>query len=249
MAHNCQFSLATRKYQQPNDARMSAAKETPSAASSSSVSGSQDGATQATDSTSAMHMLGYMYEKNDAIFGSITRNTEYTDSSDSLPDPVLKASRAVPPRPYTDMLVKNFFDSVNYHYGILHQPSFMIVYVDWWSHRREVQSLRNSSTVALTCLILRICANSTQFLSPQNSSQLESDLGDSVRDLSKSYHEAAQTISGFLSPGSGGLVNAQQLFLSATWHKGEADFVRSWHELGAAVRQAQEIGIVVPLIE
>ncbi|UKZ51078.1 hypothetical protein TrVGV298_004833 [Trichoderma virens] len=200
MAHNCQFSLATRKYQQPNDARMSAAKETPSAASSSSVSGSQDGATQATDSTSAMHMLGYMYEKNDAIFGSITRNTEYTDSSDSLPDPVLKASRAVPPRPYTDMLVKNFFDSVNYHYGILHQPSFMIVYVDWWSHRREVQSLRNSSTVALTCLILRICANSTQFLSPQNSSQLESDLGDSVRDLSKSYHEAAQTISGFLSP-------------------------------------------------
>ncbi|EHK21637.1 uncharacterized protein TRIVIDRAFT_152144, partial [Trichoderma virens Gv29-8] len=165
------------------------------------------------------------------------------DSSDSLPDPVLKASRAVPPRPYTDMLVKNFFDSVNYHYGILHQPSFMIVYVDWWSHRREVQSLRNSSTVALTCLILRICANSTQFLSPQNSSQLESDLGDSVRDLSKSYHEAAQTISGFLSPGSGGLVNAQQLFLSATWHKGEADFVRSWHELGAAVRQAQEIGI------
>lgn len=51
---------------------MSAAKETPSTASSSSVSGSQDDATQVTNSASAMHMLGYMYEKNDAIFGSIT---------------------------------------------------------------------------------------------------------------------------------------------------------------------------------
>ncbi|KAL7952910.1 N-terminal binuclear Zn cluster-containing/DNA binding domain-containing protein [Trichoderma compactum] len=243
MAHKCQFSQSTQRYQKPNETRMSAAKETPSTASSSSVSGSQDDATQVTNSASAMHMLGYMYEKNDAIFGSITRNAEYTDSPEALPDPIVKASRAVPPRPYTDILVKFFFDNVNYHYGILHQPSFMVIYVDWWCHRREAQSLRNASTIALTCLILRICANSTQFLPPQTSSQLELDLGDSVQNLSKSYHDAAQIISGFLSPGSGGLVNAQQLFLSATWHKGEADFVRSWHELGAAVRQAQEIGI------
>ncbi|PNP47833.1 hypothetical protein TGAMA5MH_00885 [Trichoderma gamsii] len=141
------------------------------------------------------------------------------------------------------MLLKNFFDNVNYHYGILHQPSFMAVYVEWWSQRRDAQSLRNPLALALTCLILRICANSTQFLSPQASSQLELDLGDSIQNLSKAYHDAAQTISSFLSPGTGGLLNAQQLFLAATWHKGQADFVRSWHELGAAVRQAQEIGI------
>ncbi|KAK1237236.1 hypothetical protein MKX08_002861 [Trichoderma sp. CBMAI-0020] len=169
--------------------------------------------------------------------------TQYVDSIESLPEPIVQASRAISPRPYTDMLLKNFFDNVNYHYGILHQPSFMAVYVDWWSQRRDAQSLRNPLALGLTCLILRICANSTQFLSPHASSQLELDLGDSIQNLSKTYHDAAQTISSFLSPGTGGLLNAQQLFLAATWHKGQADFVRSWHELGAAVRQSQEIGI------
>lgn len=174
-----------------------------------------------------------------------TQETQYVESTEPLPEPVVQASRAISPRPYTDMLLKNFFDNVNYHYGILHQPSFMAVYVDWWSQRRDAQSLRNPVALGLTCLILRICANSTQFLSPHASSQLELNLGDSIQNLSKTYHDAAQTISSFLSPGTGGLLNAQQLFLAATWHKGQADFVRSWHELGAAVRQSQEIGIVL----
>lgn len=174
-----------------------------------------------------------------------SQETQYADSSEPLPELVIQASRAVSPRPYTDMLLKNFFDNVNHHYGILHQPSYMAVYVDWWSERRDAQSLRRPSAVALTCLILRICANSTQFLSPHASSQLEIDLGDSTQNLSKTYHDAAQIISSFLSPGTGGLLNAQQLFLAATWHKRQADFVKSWHELGAAVRQSQEIGIVL----
>ena len=66
-------------------------------------------------------------------------------------------------------------------------------------------------------------------------------MGDSVQNLSRTYHDAAQTISAFLSPRCGDLVNAQQSFLAATWHKGEADFVRSWHELGATVRLVQEM--------
>lgn len=208
-----------------------------------------------------------MYPNNNTIFGSImvrhlardlnackvsiliqfnTQETPCVDSTaEPVPEPVAQASRAISPRPYTDMLLKNFFDNVNYHYGILHQPSFMAVYADWWSQRRDAQSLRSPLAMGLTCLILRICANSTQFLSSHTSSQLELDLGDSIQNLSKTYHDAAQTISSFLSPGTGGLLNAQQLFLAATWHKGQADFVRSWHELGAAVRQSQEIGIVL----
>ncbi|UKZ69614.1 uncharacterized protein TrAtP1_010620 [Trichoderma atroviride] len=235
VAHMCHFSQVTRKHQR-------APKETPSIASSTSVSESQDDASNSTSSASAVHMLGYMFAKNDTLFGSIME-TQYVESTESLPEPVVQASRAISPRPYTDMLLKNFFDNVNYHYGILHQPSFMAVYVDWWSQRRDAQSLRNPLALGLTCLILRICANSTQFLSPHASSQLELDLGDSIQSLSKTYHDAAQIISSFLSPGTGGLLNAQQLFLAATWHKGQADFVRSWHELGAAVRQSQEIGI------
>ncbi|OTA01389.1 hypothetical protein A9Z42_0017070 [Trichoderma parareesei] len=202
------------------------------------VSGTPDDASQVTSPASAMHKLGYLYTKNDAVFGGII--AQYAASPTALPDPVLKASRIVPPRPYTDVLIGNFFDNVNYHYGILHRPSFMMAYVNWWSHRRETQS---ESAMRLTCLILRICANSAQFLSQQTSLQLETDLGDSAQDLSRSYHDAAQTISAFLSPASGDLVYAQQLFLAATWYKGEADFVQSWHELGAVVRAVQEMGV------
>lgn len=232
----CHFSQATQKHQR-------APKETPSIASSTSVSESQDDASHNTSSASAVHMLGYMYPKNNTMFGSIMETQCVDSAAEPLPESIVQASRAISPRPYTDMLLKNFFDNVNYHYGILHQPSFMAVYVDWWSQRRDAQSLRSPLALGLTCLILRICANSTQFLSPHSSSQLELDLGDSIQNLSKTYHDAAQTISSFLSPGTGGLLNAQQLFLAATWHKGQADFVRSWHELGAAVRQSQEIGI------
>jgi hypothetical protein len=135
--------------------------------------------------------------------------------------------------------VQNFFDNVNYHYGILHQPSFMEAYVNWWSLRREPLNLR---AISFTCLVLRICANSTQFVARSALTQLEAELGDSMDNLSASYQSAAQTLSDFLPPGAGGLVNAQQLFLGSTWLKAEADFVMSWHALGTAVREAQELG-------
>ena len=54
-----------------------------------------------------------------------------------VPEQVHQALRAVPPRPYTDFLIQGFFENVNYHYGILHQPSFMEPYVEWWSQRRR----------------------------------------------------------------------------------------------------------------
>lgn len=160
-----------------------------------------------------------------------------------LPGYVLQATRAIPPRPYTDILVQNFFDMVNYHYDILHAPSFMPAYTEWWHQRREASNSRSISYIALTCLVLRICANSAQFLSAETQSQLESDFGDSVNNLGKGYQAAADILSDFLPVGSAGLVNAQQLFLAATYLKAEADFVKSWHELAACVRQAQEIGM------
>lgn len=94
----------------------------------------------------------------------------------------------------------------------------------------------------MACLLLRICANSTQFISSATKFQLESDLGDSAESISRDYHAAADILSDFLPAGAGGLVNAQQLFLGATWLKAEAEFVKAWHQLAACVRQGQEIG-------
>lgn len=96
--------------------------------------------------------------------------------------------------------------------------------------------------IAFTCLVLRMCANSAQFLPPSLLATLESELGDSAEGFGTRYQAAAQTLSNFVPPGEGGLVQVQQLFLGAMWLKAEAEFVKSWHALAAAAREAQEIG-------
>ena len=90
--------------------------------------------------------------------------------------------------------------------------------------------------------VLRICANSIQFLPGPLLAKFESDLGESAEGLGTHYQNSAHTLSNYLSPGAGGLMQVQQLFLGATWQKAEAEFVKAWHSVGAAVREGQEIG-------
>ncbi|KAK7219707.1 hypothetical protein V2G26_007710 [Clonostachys chloroleuca] len=122
----------------------------------------------------------------------------------SVPSHVMQAIRTVPPRPYTDGLVKNFFNLVNYHYCILHQPHFMTQYTKWWSTRPELRSSPSCSDISFTCLVLRICSNSTQFLTPSDIHRFESELGESILVLGANYNTAAQTLSDYLPSGSGG---------------------------------------------
>ncbi|RSL83293.1 hypothetical protein CEP51_004607 [Fusarium floridanum] len=195
-----------------------------------------------TEASAAVISLGYM---DDPVFKMIATTGQSSDTTKSLElsGPVLQASRAVPPRPYADILVQSFFDNVNHHYCILYQPSFQASYEAWWSRRRDASYLCAMTTIAFTSLILRVCSNAIQFLPKDGQDRLESELGDSASDLSQLYHEAANALSDLLPPGVAGLVNAQQLFLGATWLKAEASFVESWHMLAGSVRQAQEIGI------
>ncbi|RYP07683.1 hypothetical protein DL765_009048 [Monosporascus sp. GIB2] len=162
---------------------------------------------------------------------------------EALNHPILEALRAVPPRPYTDSLIQCFFEKVNHHYGILHQPSFMPAYVKWWAERRLPQHQFATATITFTILVLRICANASQFVPGQLRTTLEAELGDSVESLSSRYQSSANILSSCNTPGEGGLMQVQQLFLGATWQKAEANFIESWHALAAAAREAQEIGL------
>ncbi|CAH0053796.1 unnamed protein product [Clonostachys solani] len=188
----------------------------------------------------AVNELSYV---DSDVFKSKIQPTTKPTKPLSVPSHVLQALRTVPPRPYTDALVQNFFNLVNFHYCILHQPHFMTQYTKWWSTRPELRSSPGWSDISFTCLVLRICSNSTQFLTPSDIHRFESELGEPVSVLGANYNTAAHTLSNYLPSGSGGLANAQQLFLAATWSKAEGDFVSSWHQLAAAVRHAQEIGI------
>jgi hypothetical protein len=189
----------------------------------------------------ALKALGYI---GSDLFASIHSDTPQPSesSSSSLPPEVQQALRAVPPRPYTDLLVAGFFTHVNYHYEAVHQPTFMREYAEWWDRRRDAQGAVAFSDVALTSLVLQMCANAAQFVEPSALEKLESELGEAMESLAERLFDAAQRLSTFIPPGEGGVVMVQRLFLGGGWLKNRVEVTRSWHLLGSAVREAQEIG-------
>jgi hypothetical protein len=166
------------------------------------------------------------------------------------------ALSAIPPKPYTgrrasavvihhlltsfiDILVQNFLIDTNYQYYLIYPPTFSQEYSLWWADRASGRKLKPE----FTCLLLRVCALSTQFLSVETRGKLELELGESAQRLTERYHHAAQQLSINIRPGKGGLTQVQQLMLAASWLKSEAMFTESWHALGSAIHEAQELGI------
>lgn len=138
-----------------------------------------------------------------------------------------------------DLLVQGFLYHVNYFYYVVYPPQFLDDYAEWWAHRKEGQKL----SPAFTCLLVRACAYSAQFLQQGARHVIETELGKSAQVLSEQFHEAADKLSFCFKPGTGGLMQVQQLFISACWYKSESKFRDSWHALASAIREAQEIGL------
>ncbi|CAM1508594.1 Fc.00g054420.m01.CDS01 [Cosmosporella sp. VM-42] len=139
----------------------------------------------------------------------------------------------------TYLLVKSFLLGANFHYYILHPPFFLQQYNQWWAARLG----RRSLSPELTCLIIRVCSCSLQYLEALTVQKLELEMGEPVQNLTERYHGAAQHLAQHIPPGNGGLCHVQQLLLASSWFKSEVKFVDSWHMLAAAVREAQEIGM------
>lgn len=141
--------------------------------------------------------------------------------------------------PIQDILVQRFLEDTNYNYYSIYPPTFSHEYAAWWSDRASGRPL----TPEFTCLLVRVCACSAQYLDAEIRQKLESELGESVKSLSESYHHAAKQLSNTIAPGKGGLTQVQQLFLMAAWFKSESLFIESWHALSSSIHEAQELGM------
>ncbi|KAG6096462.1 hypothetical protein E4U30_001478 [Claviceps sp. LM220 group G6] len=150
-----------------------------------------------------------------------------------------RALQILPPRPYTDALVQNFLNNVNFQYHILYTSSFLEEYRAWWTSRSEGRPLG----LQWTCLLLTVCACSTQHTDAELQRKLETDLGQSTHKLAEQYHNAARELHSVIPVRSNHLLNVQSLLHSCFWYRSEARFVESWHVLSAAIREAQELGI------
>jgi len=131
-----------------------------------------------------------------------------------------------------------FLAGGNYYYYIIYPPTFSEQYKAWWIDRAEGKPLNPE----LTCLILRICACAAQYLPPDLRAVIEAEFCLKAQALSHRFHAAAQRLGSTVVPGRGGLTQIQQIFLSAFWFKSESRWIESWHALGAAIHEAQEIG-------
>ncbi|PHH65615.1 hypothetical protein CDD81_2050 [Ophiocordyceps australis] len=150
-----------------------------------------------------------------------------------------RALQVLPPRPYTDSLVQNFLNNVNFHYYIIYPPSFLDDYRDWWASRSDKKPLG----LPWTCLLLMVCACSAQYTHVELQHKLETDLGQSTQQLTESYHNAARELHSVIPVGNNHLLNVQSLLHSCYWYKSEARFVECWHVLSSAIREAQELDI------
>lgn len=139
---------------------------------------------------------------------------------------------------FVDALVQNFFNNVNYHYYILYPPIFLQEYQSWWEKRAQNRPL----SLQWTCLLLMVCACACQHLPIDMQEKLELEMSETAQQLTEKYHDTARELASVVPVGYYHIYNVQWLLHSTYWYKAEARFLECWHVLGAAAREAQELG-------
>ncbi|KAJ4417808.1 hypothetical protein N0V82_005974 [Gnomoniopsis sp. IMI 355080] len=147
------------------------------------------------------------------------------------------ALKHILPKPYTDVLVQNFLENANFQYYAIFPEQLRDQNAEWWKERAAGRRL----SPELTCLLIRVCAVSAQYLETSLKQRLEIELGERAQSMTERFHAAAQRLSSSIPRGAGGVIQVQQLFLEASWWKSEANMVEAWHSLSMAIREAQEI--------
>ncbi|KAH7149905.1 fungal-specific transcription factor domain-containing protein [Dactylonectria estremocensis] len=160
--------------------------------------------------------------------------------ADLVSSPQLRrALDILPTRRDLDALVQNFLSNVNYYYYIVYPPNFIREYAEWCRDRDAGKPLG----LQWTCLIIMICACSVQHTDDKLTETLEANLGQSVKELTERYHDAARELHSAIPVGHSHFYSVQYLLHSCYWFKAEARFVECWQVLGATVREAQALGL------
>ncbi|CAE7194362.1 hypothetical protein PTNB73_08631 [Pyrenophora teres f. teres] len=154
-------------------------------------------------------------------------------------DTVEKVLHAIPPRSITDAFVNHFLSVVNYRYSAIYGPTLAEQYVQWWTDRGAGKQL----SPEFTCLLLRICAYSVQYLTPSLRKMIEFELACSSQTLTERFSDAAEELSRSFEASRTSIERVQELFLKGAWLKSESKIVESWHALSRTIREAQELGI------
>ncbi|KAF2199494.1 hypothetical protein GQ43DRAFT_457134 [Delitschia confertaspora ATCC 74209] len=196
---------------------------------------------QEEDSTKGLKALGYMpghlhFHLGNGDSEDSSKFTDLLQTSKSKE--VEKVIPIVPSRFLTDLLVNHFLYNVNNHYNTIYPPTFVESYTKWWTDRGRSRPLDPD----FTCLLLRVCAYSAQYLTPPLKNTLEYELTTSAQNLTERFNHAAEQLSATFTPETTSLIRVQDLFMKGIWLNSESLLVQSWHNLGVVIREAQELG-------
>ncbi|KAJ5031495.1 hypothetical protein PSV08DRAFT_197189 [Bipolaris maydis] len=195
------------------------------------------------------YMPGHVHYKVQRSEGNVKKRHANRYFSQSSPkhsptqviasDAVQKVLHAVPPRSITDTIVNHFLNVVNYRYSAIYGPSLAEQYVEWWADRSAAKQL----SPEFTCLLLRICAYSVQYLTPPLRKMIEFELACTSQTLTERFSTAADELSRSFEASRTSIERVEEQFLKCAWLKSESKIVESWHTLSRTIREAQELGI------
>ncbi|CUS12744.1 unnamed protein product [Tuber aestivum] len=160
-----------------------------------------------------------------------------------------KYIRQIPPRPYTQLLVKVFFSECNWIYGTLHEATFMAHLNEWFEICAAKDSphspVKKKILSQFPALLLQVLAIALQMLPREHHKFMgQLNLGkENFYTLSATYSSTACELASLISASSPTLPRVQQWFLRSSWLKSEGRAVEAWHALGQAIREAQEMGL------
>ncbi|KAF2736422.1 hypothetical protein EJ04DRAFT_575383 [Polyplosphaeria fusca] len=184
------------------------------------------------------YMPGHVHYKIGTI-DSRDANHPTVDPGTNEASEVDKVLHAVPPRSLTDAIVNHFLTVVNFRYNSIYAPTFTGQYVQWWTDRANGRCL----SAEFTCLLLRICAYSVQYLTIPLRRTIEFEMACSSQVLTERFANAAEQLSAGFSASKTSLERVQEQFMKGAWLKSESKIVESWHALGCTIREAQELGL------
>jgi hypothetical protein len=112
-----------------------------------------------------------------------------------------------------DAIVNHFLNVVNYRYTAIYGPTLTTQYVEWWARRGSGGRLWPE----FTCLLLRICAYSVQYLTPDLRNMVEFELACNCQVLTDRFDAAADQLSQSFEASSITIERVQEQFLRCAW--------------------------------
>lgn len=171
-------------------------------------------------------------------------------SPSELPStPYVSIIRQLPSRRLIDILVRDFFNNVAWHYDIVDKPTFAGQLFEWngltHAQLKQAPGSLPPSLRSFPALLLQVLAQALLFQPLHHNRDLD-DLkyaaDTELSDRAVEYSDAGRRLVSLFGKNDLSLTIVQAELLRACLEKTTGAVTEAWHTLGVAIRNAQELG-------